>query len=331
MISLAVNKAAQEIISIGRAAYNRNLVSGRAGNLSIRLSNNRFMITGQGAPLGFLGTDSFVIADLNGNKRQGTANLSFESGLHAAIYKNIHPGAVVHVHAPFTLTLTESAQALMPFTYEAELFLGKVPVIPQQAPNVTDTAVVVAALALNNIVILKNHGVVSIGETIRDAYFLVELLEETAQMNIYSSLLGKNACTRKKVSPAARNRTKPVRLFSTEHFSFLQRAINRDRTLQKLGAGACFSVGMKQTGTGRVQMLAFNNGTLREIKAGEKHSAFIISGTTAAWCSVFSGLMDPFTAIVQKKMFLEGSFRDVLKWYPFFRRLFNLWQSIPVR
>jgi L-fuculose-phosphate aldolase len=330
MIIPAVNKAAQEIIRIGRAAYGRNLVSGRAGNLSICLSGDRFMITGQGAPLGFLQSDDLIIADFNGRKKRGRGNLSFETGLHAAIYKNIHPGAVVHVHAPFTLTLTESAQSLRPFTYEAALFLGTVPVLPQQAPNVMDITAVVEALALNSIVILKNHGVVSIGETIRDAYFLAELLEETAQMNIFSSLLGKSARTRNEASPAARNRTKPVRLFSQEHISLLQRAINRDRTLQKLGKKSCFSIGMKQEDTGRLQMRIFSNGKGTEIKESEEHGPFIISGTTAAWYSIFNGLMDPFTAIVQKKMLLEGSFRDLLRWYPFFRHLFNLWQTIPV-
>jgi len=330
MISLAENKAAQEIISIGRAAYGRNLVSGRAGNLSTRLSGNRFMITGQGAPLGFLSRDDLVIADFKGNKKRGRGNLSFETGLHAALYKNMHPGAVVHVHAPFTLTLTESAQALRPLTFEAEIFLGRVPVIPQQAPNVTDIAAVVTALALNNIVILKNHGVVSIGETIWDAFFLAELLEETAQMNIFSNLLEKRARTRREASLPTRKRKKPVRLFSKEHFTLLQQVINRDHALQKPGIKTSVSVGIKQADTGRVQMLVFNNGKLAEIKAGEKAGSFIISGTHAAWRTIFNGLMDPFTAIIQKKILLEGSFRDLLQWYPFFRQLFNLWQTIPV-
>jgi glutamine synthetase adenylyltransferase len=41
--------------------------------------------------------------------------------------------------------------------------------------------------------------------------------------------------------------------------------------------------------------------------------------------------MDPFTAIIQKKVILEGNFRDLLQQYSFFRQLFNLWQTVPVR
>jgi putative sterol carrier protein len=172
--------------------------------------------------------------------------------------------------------------------------------------------------------------VVSIGETIWDAFFLAELLEETAQMNIFSSLLGKSARTRREASIPTRKRKKPVRLFSKEHFSLLQQVINRDHAPQKPGIKNSVSVGIKQADTGMVQLLVFNNGKLAEIKAGEEAGSFIISGTHAAWRAVFNGLMDPFTAIIQKKILLEGSFRDLLQWYPFFRQLFNLWQTIPV-
>ena len=116
---------------------------------------------------------------------RGLAGPSFETGLHSALYKNLDARAIVHLHPPFTLALTDAQRVLQPVTFEAALFLGTVPVIPQQAPNVIDPSSVVAALSLNNIVILKNHGVVSVGETLQDAFFLAELLEESARMNIF--------------------------------------------------------------------------------------------------------------------------------------------------
>ena len=331
MMTLAADKAAQEIIRVGKAAYHRNLVSGRAGNLSARLSGSRFMITGQGAPLGFLSKNDLVVADSNGDKKRGQRNLSFETGLHAALYKTMRPGAVVHVHAPSTLTLIESAQNIKPLTFEAEIFLGNVPVVPQQAPNVTDNEAVTAALALNNIVILKNHGVVSIGETIWDAFFLAELLEETAQMNIFWRFLGKNISPNKKASPSVLKCKKPVRLFSKDHFSLLQQVINRDRALHKMSIKTSVAIGIKQADTGRVHIFAFNNGKLAGIKTEYEKCTFLITGTTAAWSAIVNGLMDPFTAIIQKKVLLEGNFRDLLQQYPFFRQLFNLWQTVPVR
>jgi putative sterol carrier protein len=173
--------------------------------------------------------------------------------------------------------------------------------------------------------------VVSIGETIWDALFLAELLEETARMNIFWRILGKNVRPNRKASPAVLKRKKPVRLFSKDHLLLLHQVINQDRALQKLGIKTSATVGIKQADTGRVHMCAFNRGKLAKIKTDEKEGTFIISGTDAAWRAIFKGVMDPFTAIVQKKVLLEGSFRDLLQQYPFFRQLFNLWQTVPVR
>lgn len=331
MGTFASDTVIQDLITVGREAYNKNLVAARAGNLSIRLRGGRFIITGQGAPLGFLQRDSLVVADCAGNKKQGSANLSFESGLHAAIYKTMHPGAIVHLHPPFTLTLADAGLKLNPSTFEAALFLGRVPVVPQQAPNVTDPGAVTAALTLNNIVILKNHGVVSIGETIWDAFFLAHLLEEASQMQVLSHMLRTQSVGNATPVSGARTSVKPVRLFSNRHCALLRKVTKRDQVLNgKCPTTGC-SIELKQSETGDMPlMLVFSPGKFRARKPGVTSNRFMMSGTAHAWAAVFNGLMDPFTALVQKKIALEGDFRLILQWYPFFRRLFDLWQTIPV-
>lgn len=331
MGTLAPDSAIQDLISVGREAYNKNLVAARAGNLSIGLRGDRFIITGQGAPLGFLRRDSLLVADYAGNKKQGSANLSFESELHATIYKTIHPGAIVHLHPPFALMLADAGLKLNPLTFEAALFLGRVPVVPQQAPNVTDPGAVAAALALNNIVVLKNHGVVSIGETIWDAFFLAQLLEEASQMRVLSHMLRTPSCEEATPISSPRTRVKPVRLFSNRHCALLRQVAERDQVLNGKSPTTGCSIGLKQSETGNIPLLlAFSPGKIRARQPGETANRFMVSGTARAWESVFNGLMDPFTALVQKKMGLEGNFRLMLQWYPFFRRLFDLWQTIPV-
>jgi putative sterol carrier protein len=150
-------------------------------------------------------------------------------------------------------------------------------------------------------------------------------------MNIFWRILGKNVRPNRKASPAVLKRKKPVRLFSKEHFSLLQQVINRDRALQKLGIKTSATVGIKQADTGRVHIFAFKNGKLAGIKTEYEKCTFLITGTTATWSAIVNGLMDPFTAIIQKKVLLKGNFRDLLQQYPFFRQLFNLWQTVPVR
>jgi L-fuculose-phosphate aldolase len=320
-------KAAQDIISIGKTAYDKNLVAARAGNLSIRLGAGRFMITGQGAALGFLSRRELIITDLDGRKKQGAGGPSFETGLHSALYKNSEARAVVHLHPPFTLALTDARRALNPGTFEAALFLGTVPVIPQEAPNVIDTAPAVAALTLNNIVILKNHGVVSVGETLRDAFFLAELLEESARMNIFTSLLLQADKKAAGSAPAGKRKAKPVALFSKEHRLLLQAAISR--TQRQSGMDSRLSLRMKADDTGDAYTAIIEQAGLAA-SAGTAQSALAISGTSGAWKHIFNGRMDIFTAIIQNKMQLAGSLQELLRRYPALSPLFRRWQTIPV-
>jgi len=321
--------AARDIIAIGRTAYAKNLVAARAGNLSIRLDAARFMITGQGAALGFLRRSDLITADLEGRRKQGTANPSFETGLHAALYKSLNPRAIVHLHPPCALAFTEAQRVLQPVTFEAALFLGAVPVIPQEAPNVLDPSLVVAALSLNNIVILKNHGVVSTGETLHDAFFLAELLEESSRMNILSCLLQTGTRKAARSAPAARRRGKLAALFSPAHCAQLEKAVNAKRIMALPGMKTRFCFGMRQDDTGREYRVMVEPAAV-SVAEGPRTGSLLISGTAKAWTNVFNGRMDLFTAVIQKKMALTGSLQELLRWYPLLNPLFKIWQTIPI-
>ncbi|MCX5895057.1 MAG: class II aldolase/adducin family protein, partial [Proteobacteria bacterium] len=255
-----------------------------------------------------------------------------ETGLHAAIYNNLSSRAIVHVHPAFTLTLTDSACDLKPITLEAAIFLGTVPIIPQEAPNVTDTASVVASFTLNNIVILKNHGIVSVGETIWDAFFLAELLEEASHMTILSYLLAGVKRKREKAAVPKQLKAKPVKIFSKEHVSRLIKITNSNKKLQTLGKETHFSLslGLRMQDQGVAYTLVFKDGKIVETKQGENKDTLVMAGSRAAWCAICNGIMDPFAASIQKKMEFGASIRDLSPWYPFFRSLFALWQTIPV-
>lgn len=321
--------AARDIIAIGRTAYAKNLVAARAGNLSIRLDAARFMITGQGAALGFLRRRDLILSDLEGRRKQGTANPSFETGLHAAIYQSLNPRAIVHLHPPCALALIDAQRVLQPVTFEAALFLGTIPVIAQEAPNVLDTAPVVAALSLNNIIILKNHGVVSTGETLRDAFFLAELLEESSRMNILSCLLQTGNRKTARSAPAARRTGKPAALFSPAHCSQLEKAVNAKRIMPLSGMKTRLCFGMRQDDSGREYTVMVEPAAVSVIE-GSRTGSLVISGTTKAWTNVFNDRMNLFTAVIQRKMAFTGSLQELLRWYPLLSPLFKIWQTIPI-
>jgi putative sterol carrier protein len=174
---------------------------------------------------------------------------------------------------------------------------------------------------------LKNHGVVSVGETLRDAFFLAELLEESARMNILSGLLQGN---RKfaKISSAAQRKKKPVKLFSKKHRSLLQAAISRKRRPQH-GMDGLLSLRLKADDTGDEYAAIIEQGGL-PARTGRAPGTLVISGTSGAWKNIFNGRMDPFTAVIQNKMRFSGSLQELLRWYPALHPLFRKWQTIPV-
>ena len=181
----------QEITTVGREAYQKDLIVARGGNISVRLSSETFLMTAHTAALGFLTANDFVIVDLNGKVVKGAGKPSTETKLHTAIYRDTEAGAVVHLHPPYTNVLAVRGIELKPMTFESSLFLGPTtPMVSQESPSVTKLEGVIEALQLSNIIILKEHGTVAIGDDLWDAFFLTELLEEAALMTFIERSLG---------------------------------------------------------------------------------------------------------------------------------------------
>jgi putative sterol carrier protein len=144
-------------------------------------------------------------------------------------------------------------------------------------------------------------------------------------MNIFTSLLRKDEKKSAGRAPAAGKKEKPVALFSKAHWLRLEAVLNRER-LQQPGL---ISLVIKQSDTGMAYTLVFEDGKL-SLRAGAEKSSLLLSGTGTVWRSIFKGLMDPFTAVIQHKMSLEGSMQEFLQLYPLLRTVFKVWQTIPV-
>ena len=91
-----------ELIEIGRFLYQQKMIAGTDGNISVKLDDDRIMITPSGLPKGTLRPEDLVIVDSNGKHLQGTQKASSESLMHLCVYKN-RPEikACVHSHAPY--------------------------------------------------------------------------------------------------------------------------------------------------------------------------------------------------------------------------------------
>lgn len=333
MDSKQIESYQKDIIKVGREAYQKGLVVAWGGNVSVRLSSEEFLITAHTAALGFLKDKNFLIMDLKGNVVKGEGKPSTETKLHTTIYQDTENRAVVHLHPPYTNVLAANGVKPKPMTFESSLFLGNnIPVVAQDSPSVTKLEGVLAALELSNIIILKEHGTVAVGSDLWEAFFLTEILEETAMMTYLSKSLGVSTMKEEKAVSSGREAAVKYPVFSKEHIEQVVNLVNQDEEAQRLGKKTHLTVryAIKLTDSNQVYNFHFKEGKIIEV-SNDEEADFIIAGKKQQWVAVFNGLIDPFAATTQKKLRLQkGSIGDLSKWYPSFYRIFKLWEHAPV-
>lgn len=166
---------------------------GTSGNLSVRLDRERLLVTPTGMSKGLLEAEDMVITDLSGCLLHGTRNVTSELGMHLAVY-NRRPdvSAVVHAHPATATAFACAGRALDEvLCQEAVMTLG---IVPLALYATTGTDEVAASLnpylAEHEAILLANHGAVSYGSTLADAFMKMETLEHLAQVSLIALQLG---------------------------------------------------------------------------------------------------------------------------------------------
>jgi len=320
-----------KIITTGKLLWDKGLVFGFNGNISCRLDTDTVLITATGACLGFLKQADIVTITAAGEVIGGLA--SSERLMHTAIYKALPKvQCVVHTHTTYTNGFFLSNDRFTPKTFEAQFYLGEVKAIAQTTPSVTDPAPVVEVLKMNNIVVLKNHGVVAVGDDLLNAFVLIQELEEQVKMDLvdahYRDTSAGGAVVPKATGPAVGRKYK---LFSKEQIEEIVRLVNSDAQMQELGGKTAMNMALAVIldETGQAHRFTFKNGRITQV-AQDADAEFVINAPEAVWRAVFSRQIDPFVATTQKKMHLKGDFARISKWYAPCSRIFQLWTKVPV-
>lgn len=320
----------QEIVEISKNLYRRRLVAGRGGNVSARLDSKSILITPHGVSLGYLREEELLEVDLGGKVISGEGKPSVEILMHLAIYRELPVNTVIHAHPTYATAFFTCGEKLKPLTYELTFALGEVPVIPQETPTVTDTASIIKHLRMNNIIVLKNHGVVAVGESLQDALFLIEDLEEAVKMTTITRLFGPVSTIKREEEVPKRGEKKYI-LFSEEHMKTLVRLINEDEEVKRRGRAAALTMrlAIKLDETGQAYNFHFQEGKIAKLTRDEE-AEFIISGSREYWRAIFNRELEPFAATMQKKLRLKGDLGKLSRWYSPFTRIFELWRLAPV-
>jgi L-fuculose-phosphate aldolase len=183
----------EEIVKVCHLVYQNKFVAAYDGNISARTENNSIIITRSGICKGDVTINDLVGIDLDGNKISGDGKISTENKLHLFIYrKRKNAKAVVHCHPVFAtaLGLVEN-KYLENYFPEVLLTLGKIPICEYATPSTEEVTNSIADFVeSSNALILKNHGAVTIGNSLMDAYYKMEKLEHTAKTILLAKALG---------------------------------------------------------------------------------------------------------------------------------------------
>ena len=195
MSNLSYSDVRDAICDVCHKMWQLGWVAANDGNVSVKLPDGNFMCTPTGISKSFITSEKLVIINdkyeiieaLDGYKP------SSEIKMHLRCYKERDDvGAVVHAHPP---TATGYAVAGIPLDkysmIETVIAIGSVPVTPYGTPSTNEVPDAIAPyLQEHDVVLLENHGALTVGADLITAYYRMETLELFAKISLMAHLLG---------------------------------------------------------------------------------------------------------------------------------------------
>jgi ribulose-5-phosphate 4-epimerase/fuculose-1-phosphate aldolase len=189
---LSDKEARQQIIQIVHELFAMGLLTATGGNISARAAEEgTFWITPSQMYKGGLAEGDLVRIRPDGQVVEGTRQPSVEYRMHAGCYAVREDiSAAVHTHAPVATAFGICNQTFPPINTEA-VVLADTRTVPWFMPGSVELAdAVAAALRTGRGCILQNHGLMTVGATLRTAATRAMMLEETAKVVLYTKQFG---------------------------------------------------------------------------------------------------------------------------------------------
>lgn len=177
------------MVAFGRRMRDRDLIVAAEGNLSVRLGGHSFLVTPSGVPKDRLKVQDLVEVDHRGRTPRGLP--TSEWPMHELIYE-LRPdvGAVCHAHPPWATAVAVAGRELDgSLLTETAGELLSVPLAVRARPGTDELAASIDALIrVHDAVLLGNHGAVTVGRDLEQAFDRMETVERLAQVTLLSEL-----------------------------------------------------------------------------------------------------------------------------------------------
>src|SRR6184192_1079941 len=187
-------KLRRDIVRFGAMLHSLGFIAATDGNLSVRLDDDRILVTPTGMSKGMMTPADLVIVDRNGRKVKGKRQVTSEIGMHLLIYR-MRPdiNGIVHAHPRTATGFAAAGMALnQPLVCEVVIGLGSIPLAKYGTPGTPELTDALEPLVPQyDAILMSNHGVVAYGSDLNHAYMKMETVEHFAQIALVTHLLGR--------------------------------------------------------------------------------------------------------------------------------------------
>ena len=198
-VAATIERLRVEVASLHRELVRYGLVVWTAGNISARVPGaDLLVIKPSGVPYDELTPANMVVCDLHGNVVEGDHQPSSDTATSAFVYRSLPDiGGVVHTHSTYATAWASRGEPIpCVLTMMADEFGGEIPIAPFARIGDEEIGMAIVETLRNhrsNAVLLKNHGVFTLGKTARDAVKAAVMCEDVARSVHIARQLGNPA------------------------------------------------------------------------------------------------------------------------------------------
>ncbi len=185
----------EQICDVCHKMWQQGWVAANDGNVSVKLPDGNFLVTPTGISKSFITPEKLVIIDKDMNivSAEGNYKPSSEIKMHMRCYTEREDvGAVVHAHPATATGFAVAGKPLDRYSMiETVIAIGSIPLTPYGTPSTNEVPEAIAPyLAEHDVLLLQNHGALTVGADLITAYYRMETLELFAKISLAAHLLG---------------------------------------------------------------------------------------------------------------------------------------------
>ena len=185
----------EQICDVCHKMWQQGWVAANDGNVSVKLPDGNIMCTPTGMSKSFITPEKLIIVDTDGNIVESEPGYkpSSEMKMHLRCYKEREDvGAVVHAHPATATGYAVAGKSLDEYSMiETVIAIGSIPLTPFGTPSTEEVPEAIAPyLKEHDVMLLQNHGALTVGCDLITAYYRMETLELFAKISLTAHLLG---------------------------------------------------------------------------------------------------------------------------------------------